>query len=227
MSPDADDTDAAGGQSGGVPRWRANRMTPPWIPIPKEAVPHKLAVYGDAAYGTGPSSRPPGTGARIKTNCSRHRRLVGSSPRTASISTWPTAPSPARPCDRGDPPGQGRRRGRPFGTACATCPLAAQCTNSPAGRTVTIGADEAPLARARAAQADPAWRADYTATRPKVERKLGAPDAPPPRRPPSPGSRHHQGRRRLRSPCRRGQPGPSRRARTAPTPGKGWQVAPG
>jgi hypothetical protein len=29
------------------------------------------------------------------------------------------------------------------------------------------------LARARAAQADPAWQADYTATRRKVERKIG------------------------------------------------------
>ena len=60
-----------------------------------------------------------------------------------------------------------------FGTVCAGCSLAAHCTTSPAGRTVTIGAYEEHLARARAAQADPAWRADYTATRPKVERKIG------------------------------------------------------
>jgi len=33
--------------------------------------------------------------------------------------------------------------------------------------------NEAALARARAEQTDPAWRADYWATRPKVERKLG------------------------------------------------------
>ena len=32
---------------------------------------------------------------------------------------------------------------------------------------------EAELARARTAQADPAWVADYRATRPKVERKIG------------------------------------------------------
>ena len=38
---------------------------------------------------------------------------------------------------------------------------------------MTIGAHEEHLARARSAQADPAWRADYTATRPKVERKIG------------------------------------------------------
>ena len=60
-----------------------------------------------------------------------------------------------------------------FGTACAGCPLVAQCTTSPAGRTITISAYEPQLARARAAQADPAWQADYRATRPKVERKIG------------------------------------------------------
>jgi hypothetical protein len=60
-----------------------------------------------------------------------------------------------------------------FGTVCAACPLAAQCTSSPAGRTITIGPHEAHLVRARGAQRDPAWRADYRATRPKVERKIG------------------------------------------------------
>ena len=60
-----------------------------------------------------------------------------------------------------------------FGPACATCPLATRCTSSAAGRTIAIGRYEAELARARAAQDDPAWVADYRATRPKVERKIG------------------------------------------------------
>jgi hypothetical protein len=60
-----------------------------------------------------------------------------------------------------------------FGQVCATCPLAAQCTTSPLGRKVRVGVHEAALARARAEQADPKWRDDYRATRPKVERKLG------------------------------------------------------
>ena len=59
-----------------------------------------------------------------------------------------------------------------FGAACADCPLAAQCTTSPGGRTITTSAYEAELARARTAQADPTWVADYRATRPKVERKI-------------------------------------------------------
>jgi hypothetical protein len=60
-----------------------------------------------------------------------------------------------------------------FGAACRTCPLAAQCTSAREGRTITIGPHEARLAAARAAQASPAWQADYKATRPKVERKIG------------------------------------------------------
>ena len=35
-----------------------------------------------------------------------------------------------------------------------------------------VGVYEQQLARARARQTDPAWKAEYTATRPKVERKI-------------------------------------------------------
>ena len=70
------------------------------------------------------------------------------------------------------PPGQGAGTAR-FGAARRTCPLAAQCTTARGGRTITIGPHEARLAAARIRQADPAWKADYQATRPKVERKIG------------------------------------------------------
>ncbi len=60
-----------------------------------------------------------------------------------------------------------------FATACGGCPLAAQCTTSATGRTITIGRYETELSRARSTQQDPGWRADYRATRPKVERKIG------------------------------------------------------
>jgi hypothetical protein len=59
-----------------------------------------------------------------------------------------------------------------FGQACRGCPLARQCTTSPNGRTIHLGPHEQQLTRARARQTDPAWKADYTATRPKVERKI-------------------------------------------------------
>jgi len=75
-------------------------------------------------------------------------------------------------------PIKARARGRHagaarFGPACRTCPLAARCTTAKEGRTITIGPHEARLAAARQAQASPAWQADYKATRPKVERKIG------------------------------------------------------
>ena len=59
-----------------------------------------------------------------------------------------------------------------FGTTCQGCPLAAQCTTSTDGRTIHLGPHEQQLTRARERQSDPAWKADYTATRPKVERKI-------------------------------------------------------
>ena len=46
------------------------------------------------------------------------------------------------------------------------------CTTSKSGRRITISRHEARLAAARARQTDPAWKANYQATRPKVERKL-------------------------------------------------------
>ena len=66
-----------------------------------------------------------------------------------------------------------RRRLANFGAHCSTCPLRSQCTTSKAGRQIAINVHEAVLARARKRQADPLWRDDYRATRPKVERKLG------------------------------------------------------
>jgi hypothetical protein len=59
-----------------------------------------------------------------------------------------------------------------FGEACQGCPLAAQCTTSADGRTIGLGPHEQQLTRARERQRDPAWKLDYTATRPKVERKI-------------------------------------------------------
>jgi hypothetical protein len=59
-----------------------------------------------------------------------------------------------------------------FGAACASCPLTAQCTTAAGGRTISVSRHEERLARARANSADPAWQADYRATRPKIERKI-------------------------------------------------------
>lgn len=59
-----------------------------------------------------------------------------------------------------------------FARACRSCPLADKCTTSTDGRSIHVGRYEQALTRARARQGDPDWKADYTATRPKIERKI-------------------------------------------------------
>ena len=59
-----------------------------------------------------------------------------------------------------------------FGAACDGCEQRRLCTEAKGGRTIRVSRHEAVLADARARQRDPAWRHDYRATRPKVERKL-------------------------------------------------------
>lgn len=135
----------------------------------------QLAVYGDAAYGAGPLlARLEDAGAKIMTKVQPPPALGGRFAKDRfdiNLATGTvTCPAQVSVAMR---PAKGGGGVAAFGTACAHCPLAAQCTTSPAGRTVTIGAYEEQLARARAAQAEPAWRADYRATRPKVERKIG------------------------------------------------------
>ncbi len=105
---------------------------------------------------------------------SRSSRQVASpvaSPRTTSRSILRLAPSPVR---RAASPrsAAGSTRMPHSGRACAACPLVSRCTTSTDGRTIEIGPHEALLTAGRAATRDPAWRADYRATRPKVERKL-------------------------------------------------------
>jgi hypothetical protein len=60
-----------------------------------------------------------------------------------------------------------------FGASCGGCPLREQCTGARAGRTISVGVHEGTLTAARSRQTDPDWIADYRATRPKVERKIG------------------------------------------------------
>jgi len=134
-----------------------------------------LAVYGDAAYGAGVLlEKLEAAGADILTKVQPPVAPGGRFPKDhftidlgAGTVTCPARVTvPIRPAKAGGGTAA-------FGTACAGCPLAAQCTTAKTGRTISIGAYEGELTRARATQQDPAWRAEYRATRPKVERKLG------------------------------------------------------
>jgi hypothetical protein len=135
------------------------------------------AVYGDCAYGAGEVlDRLDGAGIDIKTKVQAANAVGGKFTKDRfhidlhqQHVTCPNGTTVAiRPTN-----GRARDVGRAdFGASCATCPLRGQCTDSKTGRTVTISRYEAHLAAGRARQTDPAWQADYRATRPKVERKI-------------------------------------------------------
>ena len=130
-------------------------------------------VYGDAAYGTGALlTELDQRGITAMTRVAAPTAPAGHFPKDrfrvdleAATVTCParlTVPIiPAR--------GGGVAR---FGRACTVCPLQGSCTSSRAGRTITIHPHEAHLQAARRRQQQPAWRADYRAHRPTVERKL-------------------------------------------------------
>jgi hypothetical protein len=60
-----------------------------------------------------------------------------------------------------------------FASSSDSCALPSQCTKLAKGRNIGVGLNEAVFSRARTRQEKPEWVADYRATRPKVERKLG------------------------------------------------------
>jgi hypothetical protein len=134
----------------------------------------RAVIYGDSAYGTGAhlawldqhrltpmvkTPLPTAPGGRFGKDQFQVDLAAGTVTCPARVTT------PILPASRGG----GRAR---FGAACSVCPLRDVCTASVGGRVVTIHPHEATLAAARARQREPAWRADYRATRPKVERKL-------------------------------------------------------
>ena len=133
------------------------------------------AVYGDAAYGTSGEFLEHLAGAGIDSRCKTQPPTAAGGMFTKDQfdvdlpAGTVTCPNRVTATIRRDKHGDGTAR---FGSVCADCPLRAACTTAAAGRSITVGRHEQRLAQARAAQQDPAWRADYRATRPKVERRL-------------------------------------------------------
>jgi Transposase DDE domain/Transposase domain (DUF772) len=134
----------------------------------------RAVVYGDSAYGTGANLAwldHQGLTPMVKTQVptapgGRFAKDQFRIDLQAQTVTCPARVTVAiRPARRG-----GGRAG--FGAACSLCALQDACTPSLRGRVVAVHPCEAELAAARARQRDPAWLADYRATRPKVERKL-------------------------------------------------------
>jgi len=129
-------------------------------------------VYGDAAYGTGEilaALDDAGAVSRVKVQPASG---VAGHFTKDDFTIDLAAGTVTCPAGRTAPIRRGRHTEAQFGRDCLTCPLVARCTTSPDGRTIKINQHEAHLATGRAASRDPAWLADYRATRPKVERKL-------------------------------------------------------
>ena len=135
----------------------------------------RAKVYGDAAYGTGEfldilaindidsrcKTQPP---VAVGGLFAKDRFTIDLDAGTV------TCPNKVTVTIRRGRNGDGRA---PFKDACVECPLRSQCTTAKGGRRIRVGRYEHRLADARRLQQDPAWRADYRATRPKVERKIG------------------------------------------------------
>ncbi len=131
-------------------------------------------VYGDAAYGTGPTLEAldeAGAVSRLKVQPATGVPGHFTKDDFAIDLDAGSVTCPAGQVARLTRHGRGEWQAR-FRSACAMCPLSAQCTTSAGGRSIEIGPHEAHLATGRTASRDPAWLADYRATRPKVERKL-------------------------------------------------------
>jgi DDE family transposase/transposase-like protein DUF772 len=166
---------AAGLLAGELPdREPADREPEPTADADPAAEGRALAVYGDSAYGAGSLLEVLERGdAQIMCKV---QPPVAPAGRFAKDQFTIDLPAATVTCPAGHTTAlRTLKEGQiaAFGAACRDCPLAARCTASPAGRTIRVGAHEAELVRARARQADPAWTADYKATRPKVERKIG------------------------------------------------------
>lgn len=134
------------------------------------------AVYGDAAYGSGELlARLDNNGVYNGLKVQPPARVTG---HYGKDSFTIDLAAKAVTCPVGVVAGIRAHGGRhagtaEFGAACTDCPLRSQCTSAATGRTITISPYEVHLAAGRARQADPVWKADYRATRPKVERKIG------------------------------------------------------
>jgi hypothetical protein len=127
----------------------------------------RATVYGDSAYGSSGQFLDDLAEAGVESKCKTQPPTAAGGMFTKDAfdvdldADTVTCPNLVTAPIRRDKHGDGSAS---FGPACADCP---------GGRSIMVGRYEQRLAEARTAQKNPAWREDYRATRPKVERKLG------------------------------------------------------
>jgi hypothetical protein len=141
---------------------------------PVAPMPEKPAVYADSAYADGQNlSRLEDQGFKVMAKVpAAHGRDGRYSKDDFGIDL--EAGTVTCPAGQVAPIRPGRDGGglASFGPACASCPLAEQCTTNSSGRTISIHPHEQILQSHKAEQQSVEWQQAYTATRPKVERKL-------------------------------------------------------
>ena len=134
-----------------------------------------VEVYGDSSYGTAElveHIEEAGGEANVKVQVpSAAEGMFGKDDFRVDLKT----DTVICPAGRVVPIGRSKDGGglASFGDNCNGCPLRAKCTKSIEGRSIRVHPREATLQRSRERQRDPAWKARYRATRPKVERKFG------------------------------------------------------
>jgi hypothetical protein len=133
-----------------------------------------LSVYGDSAYGTGSVLEAlENVGANI---LCKVKAPVAPAGRFTKDDFQIDVAAGTVVCPAGQTARLRAVKGgqvAPFGRVCQSCPLFARCTTGSTGRTIGLGPHEPQIARGRERQTDPVWQADYKATRPKIERKIG------------------------------------------------------
>jgi hypothetical protein len=134
----------------------------------------RVVVYGDASYGTGPVLavlHAAGVDVKCKVPLPVNKNgLFTKEQFSIDLDAGQvTCPGGHVKPIRWNKNGDGDAG---FGRQCGRCPLMRLCTTAKNGRTIRIDKHEFDLGFERERQKDPAWVADYNATRPKVERRL-------------------------------------------------------
>ena len=134
-----------------------------------------VEIYGDSSYGTAEFVEAiEGAGAEANVKVQPPSAPEGKFAKDAFEVdlTNNTVRCPAGALVVIRPHGRDGARLANFGAHCNGCALREQCTDGKDGRTIRVHPHEATLQRSRIHQRDPAWKARYRATRPKVERKI-------------------------------------------------------
>jgi Transposase DDE domain/Transposase domain (DUF772) len=134
-----------------------------------------VEIYGDSSYGTAEFVEAiEGAGAEANVKVQPPSAPEGKFAKDAfEVNlTNNTVRCPAGALVVIRPHGRDGARLASFGAHCNGCALRGQCTDGKDGRAIRVHPHEATLQRSRIRQRDPAWKARYRGTRPKVERKI-------------------------------------------------------